>query len=149
MPERDFDVLYQETPIHVRGNANLPGRFVYHINTLEFIMKDLDKNRELLERAYPGYGTDWTWRDFGLTDEDHNPLRDYTNTYLQLSRSEAMKGSEQVVRGFQSNLHGDVEGVGVEPNLNPSATKNGTTVQVYTTASQDAKRTKRRLGLGR
>lgn len=58
-----------------------------------------------------------TWQEAGMAP-GHNPVRDFITPYSQFSRAESMKGSEQVVRGFQGFQPEGVEGIG-EPNLAP------------------------------
>ena len=191
MADKDFEVLYKDTPVHVRGNANLPPRFIYHINRLEYIRQALDRDRAHLQGArkrgtydlqhqhdescwkkvqtwvnplrepdkFAGTFADqlvldcdkWNWKMHGLSDEDHNPLRDYTSTYLQLSRADSMKGSEQTVRGFQAahNLGVDIDGT--QPNLTPSLpmSRNDRDVRIVVGTANEAKRSWRGLRGGR
>lgn len=123
----DFAVLYEKTPEHVRSNANLPGQFVFPIASLEMEADSADNYRELMEQEHPGYGETWSWKDFGIP-EAYNPLKVFITPYLQISRADGMKGSEQVVRGFQAFQPQGIDAIG-QPSLMPKST-NGTTVIV-------------------
>jgi len=117
--QHDFEVLYRNTPEHIRSNANLPGQFVFPVSSLEMEADGADEFRALLEAEYPGYGDKWHWKDFGIP-ENYNPLKVFITPYLQISRADGMKGSEQVVRGFQGFQPNEFEGIG-QPSLMPKA----------------------------
>lgn len=153
---KDFDVLYQNTPGHIRSNANLPGHFVFAVSSLEMEADDVEQERAMLEKAYPGYDAEhkhvdcgddcrvWNWRDYGIPEE-YNPLKVFIEPYLQISRAEGMKGSEQVVRGFNSQNQPMMEGLGtpsLQPRMGPSP------VVVIQNGVKEVKRGPR-LGLGR
>lgn len=169
MPEspKDFEVLYKETAAHVRANANLPGQGIYPITELSRLADEADAWYEELEQAYPGYASPgehthgqgctgppgfkscgkWSWsQDFGVP-ERYNPLRGFCLPYLQASRAEAMKGSEQVVRGFAaaSPFLGS-EGVGESPNLLPRQPQG--TMVVIQNGMKEAKEKRGLKGLG-
>ena len=167
MADKDFEVLYRDTPVHVRGNANLPGRFIYHVNRLEYVREAFDRDRALIQNdailgEYDAAHTHgaackdlgcqvWNWRMYGLPDADHNPLRNYCGTYLQLSRAEAMKGSEQTVRGFQAAHQMGVDIDGTQPNLTPSLpmSRNDRDVRIVVGTANEAKKSWRGLRGGR
>lgn len=142
--ERDFDILYRDSPVHVRSNANLPGHLVYTLTKLTNHADYLEATREALEEIYPG--TDW--KQFSLPT-GFNPVRELVTPYAQYSRAEAMKGSEQVVRGFQGNKPSEMEGVGGSPNLLPRQNGGGSVVLIQNMA-KEAKKSKSivRGGLG-
>jgi len=99
---------------------------------------EAEKFRELMENYYPDYGHDeectegcrlhWTWQDWGIPEE-FNPLKIFITPYLQISRADSMKGSEQVVRGFAGFRPPEFDSLG-NPNLMPKQGQNGTTVIV-------------------
>lgn len=136
----DFEALYSQEPGKVRANANLPGQLVLPVNRLTVHAHGMEKWRQAIEDANPGYdpmhihetacefrtgifGAEskcgkWNWKDW-RNPEDYNPTHEFVTPYLQLSRAEAMKGSEQVVRSFQGGRPADIEGVGIAPDLAP------------------------------
>jgi hypothetical protein len=128
MANPDFEALYSSDPGKIRANANLPGHLVYCVTKLTNHASLLQATRAALEKEFPGYGhketcqpictEHWTWRDFGVPD-GWNPTLELITPYLQYSRAEAMKGSEQVVRSFQGARATDLEGVGLAPDLTP------------------------------
>lgn len=167
MPEQDFEVLFKETPAHVRANANLPGQFVYTTTSMTSHSDLVQRNRTMFEEAFPGYDPShvhetcvktprayrgmyawfwtcghWNWHDFGIP-EDGDPVGTFITPYLQISRAEGMKGSEQVTRGFMGNRPGPViEGVGESPNLYPQSTP-GQAQVIIQNGVQDYKRAKK------
>lgn len=149
----DFNVLYSEEPSKLRGNANLPGDLVWVGTKLVNHATFIDKMFEALEKHYPGYGTTWTWQDFGIP-ERWNPTKELMTPYFQLSRSEGMKGSEQVVRSFQATRSSEIEGVGVAPDLSPRQLRPGgqTVINIAQQGIRDAKKQpgmlRRMVGLG-
>lgn len=164
--EKDFDVLYKETPAHVRANANLPGQGIYPITELSRLAQEAEDWYDELEKAYPGYTSPaehthgaeclglpgsrscgkWSWsQDFGI-QERYNPLRGFCLPYLQASRAEAMKGSEQVVRGFASVQPLGSDGVGESPNLLPRQPQG--TMVVIQNGMKEAREKRGLKGLG-
>lgn len=136
---RDFDVLYGSEPGHVRSNANLPGHFVYPITRMQTHADSMDEFRTEIEKAEPG-----DWQAWNVA-ADANPVKKFITPYSQFSRAEQMKGSEQVVRGFQSNTQPQMEGLGtpsLQPRMGPSP------VVVIQNGVKEVKRGPR-LGLGR
>lgn len=113
LAERDFDVLYDEAPGHIRSNANLPGHFIYPLTRLSNHAEYMESLKETLEEMHP----ETDWQDYGMPNS-YNPVGNFVLPYSQFSRAESMKGSEQVVRGFQGFQPEGVEGIG-EPNLAP------------------------------
>lgn len=149
----DFEVLYSEAPAKVRANANLPGDLVWIGTKLVNHSAFLEKMRAALENTYGGYGREWVWQDFGIP-EGWNPTKELITPYFQLSRSEAMKGSEQVVRSFQASQQGEIEGVGVAPDLTPRQVRptGQTIINIASRGIQEAKKQpgmlRRMVGLG-
>jgi hypothetical protein len=154
-PDPEFEALYSETPAKVRANANLPGDLVWVLTKLTNHATYMDRLRKSLEEEHDGFDTTWAWEDFGIPS-NWNPTRELILPYLQLSRSEAMKGSEQVVRSFQATRAGTsgVDGSGAAPDLSPRAPPAAPHNQVVVLASaaghemKKSSRVKKILGLG-
>lgn len=142
----DFEVLYSEAPSKVRSNANLPGDLVYVGTKLTNHSTYIEKMYESLERAFPGYGKDWTWQDFGIP-ERWNPTKELITPYFQLSRSEAMKGSEQVVRSFNAVRASEIEGAGIAPDLRPRALPVNSPQTIINVAQQGRQEIKQRSAM--
>lgn len=136
---KDFDVFYQEKPVHIRSNANLPGSYVYPMTRMQTHADFMDEFRALIEKSEPG-----DWKDWNISP-GANPVKNFIAPYSQFSRAEGMKGSEQVVRGFNSQNQPMMEGLGtpsLQPRMSPSP------VVVIQNGVKEVKRGPR-LGLGR
>lgn len=141
MNEHDFEVLYRKDPGYIRANANLPGTLVLPVAQLEAIADHMDNTRHALEARYGADkdNLDAFWMPWGVT-ANANPVGQIIQPYQQLSRAESMKGSEQVVRGFQGYKPPLVEGVNESPNLTPRQSGPAGTTVVIQQVTREAKK---------
>lgn len=99
----DWHVLTDPDPHLVRQNANLPGELVFSLARLGLHTGFMVHMRELL----------------GLPQDEFIPTETFSPEYLQLTRSEAFKGANQLVQAFAGQQRTGLEGVGTAPDLTP------------------------------
>lgn len=112
LPNKDFEVLYNNEPERIRRNANLIGEVIPILTGIELDGLQAEREAHLLALEYPEGSDERKWL---LAYRD--PWAEYAQNYLQMSRAEDMKGSEQVVRAFMGMQQRIFEESGLTPNL--------------------------------
>lgn len=111
-PNRDFQVFYDREKI--RSNANIPGEVVPILTSIEM---DGLRRQERVRKAAQSYPEGDPRRKW--CEEYQDPWASYPSLYAEWTRSEDMRGSDQVMRSFQSQYQAFLEESGVTPDLFP------------------------------